>query len=56
MTHDNLICPCCGEEMEITDFGTYRNVEWDNAKCMECGHEEIFEPDWDLMPGGHDDY
>lgn len=56
MTHNSLICPECGDEMEITDSGTYNHVDWDNARCSACGYEENWEPDWDLMPGGHDDY
>ena len=56
MVHENLTCPKCGEEMEITDSGTYRHIDWDNAKCTSCGYEDINEPDWDSMAGGHDDY
>lgn len=55
-TIDTEICPECGSEMEITDSGEYRNHDWENWKCFECGETIINEPDWDSMPGGHDDY
>lgn len=47
-------CPKCGAEMDVKDFGTYKNKEWINYICPECEHCEFEEPDWDSLPGGID--
>ncbi len=47
LQEDAETCPECGAEMEVTDSGRYRRVNWDNYKCPECGREVINEPDPD---------
>ena len=49
-------CTMCGGETEIIDSGSYNGSVWNHYRCTECGYEESEEPDWDSMPGGHDDY
>ena len=41
---DECECSECGEMMEISDSGTYRNREWNNYRCPECGNEVFNEP------------
>ena len=41
-------CPECGGEMEAVDYYLY--------VCPHCGEEIDDEPEWDSLPGGHDDY
>ena len=49
-------CPICGGDMEEKDSGGYKGYIWNTVECIECGHIESDEPDWDSMPGGHDYY
>lgn len=45
---DPIECEECGSDnTRLTDFG---------YKCIECGYINEYEPDWDSMKGGHDDY
>jgi hypothetical protein len=41
-------CEFCRCEMEEVDYLLY--------ECKNCGHTYSNEPDYDSMPGGHDDY
>ena len=49
-------CTICDGTTEVVDKGMYKGYMWYHTKCKECGHEESTEPDYDSMPGGHDDY
>jgi len=50
-------CPECGYETEALDQenGKYK---WEDTKCLnsDCDYAISNEPDWDIMPGGHDYY
>lgn len=42
-------CPECGAEMQVTDSGCFRGVDWENLECPECGYEVNEEPDLDFI-------
>lgn len=49
-------CPQCNIELEVVDCGVYKGKLWNEYECPECDYCFSEEPDWDSMPGGHDDY
>jgi hypothetical protein len=50
--HDD--CPNCGFEMDFTDEGKVGRFIWHERTCLNCGKVVSNEPDWDTVPGGHD--
>ena len=57
----NMECTECGSSnvsIVATDTEIFRRRAYDitHYKCDNCGYIFIIEPDWDSMPGGHDDY
>lgn len=49
-------CDCCGLEMYEGDTYYLINGKYYCEGCVEVGQLEPDEPDWDSMPGGHDDW
>lgn len=59
--HINDECPLCGHEINVEHDSGHANgksYEWENKDCSNgnCDYGETGEPDWDIMPGGHDYY
>lgn len=48
-SRQDYTCPECGAEMQVTDSGYFRGVNWENLECPECGHEVNEEPDMDFI-------
>jgi DNA-directed RNA polymerase subunit RPC12/RpoP len=41
-------CPECGTELEWWDCGTYKNMNWDEYRCPDCGYRISNEPNLDI--------
>lgn len=48
-SRQDYTCPECGAEMQVTDSGCFRGVDWENLECPECGYEVNEEPDLDFI-------
>ncbi len=48
-------CPECGCELDVEHDGSGSH-SWTNINCTFCDYGDTDEPNWDSMPGGHDDY
>lgn len=45
---DEVVCQKCGSyDLEVTDFGRYKYINWHNYTCNYCGKDIINEPDCD---------
>ena len=49
-------CDCCGGEMYEGDKYFRIEDKYYCESCVDIGELEAEEPDWDSMPGGHDDF
>ena len=50
------VCTECGSEnIEFICTVTYKRNDYSTYKCKDCGNVMSNEPDWDSLPGGHDD-
>ena len=49
-------CDSCGSSnIEHVTTVTYKRIDFNTYKCNDCGYVMSDEPDWDSLPGGHDD-